>query len=172
VTAIREKTLYQLLQVDPTACPEVIDAAYGALAGKLHPERDSGDAMLHAELTGAYAVLRDPERRHAYDGQLTAAPAAPLVPVGPGPVAPIPSGTPSWRSSSLTERVEAHARGPVAAGDQQLEFGRYAGWTLKALAHQDPDYLRWLSRHSSGVRYRHVILDLLAEVDARASTAR
>jgi len=34
-----------------------------------------------------------------------------------------------------------------------LDFGRYAGWSLGDLARHDPNYLRWLSRHSSGNRY-------------------
>jgi uncharacterized protein (DUF3820 family) len=42
-----------------------------------------------------------------------------------------------------------------------VDFGRYQGWTLKDLAKQDPDYLRWLSRHSSGVRFRNQIMALL-----------
>jgi hypothetical protein len=42
-----------------------------------------------------------------------------------------------------------------------IDFGRYAGWRLKDLAKQDPDYLRWLSRHSSGVRFRNQIIALL-----------
>ena len=36
----------------------------------------------------------------------------------------------------------------------KLAFGRYSGWALRDLARQDPDYLRWLSRHASGLRYR------------------
>ena len=32
---------------------------------------------------------------------------------------------------------------------------------MKDLAKHDPDYLRWLSRHSSGVRYRNLITQLL-----------
>jgi hypothetical protein len=42
-----------------------------------------------------------------------------------------------------------------------LEFGRYEGWKLKDLARHDPDYLIWLSRHSSGVRYRNLIFTLV-----------
>jgi hypothetical protein len=44
-----------------------------------------------------------------------------------------------------------------------LDFGRYAGWSLKALARHDPDYLRWLVRHSSGVRYRAEIRELIPD---------
>jgi DnaJ-class molecular chaperone len=33
--------------------------------------------------------------------------------------------------------------------------------TLRDLARQDPDYLLWLSRHSSGIRYRTEIYGIL-----------
>ena len=48
-----------------------------------------------------------------------------------------------------------------------IDFGRYAGWKLADVMRLDPDYLRWLSRHSSGVRFRHAILELLGEHDAK-----
>ena len=38
-----------------------------------------------------------------------------------------------------------------------IDFGRYSGWRIADLAGHDPDYLRWLSRHSTGVRFRHAI---------------
>jgi hypothetical protein len=40
---------------------------------------------------------------------------------------------------------------------ETVDFGRYAGWTIKQLARHDPDYLKWLARHSSGIRYRRLI---------------
>ncbi|MEX0626802.1 MAG: hypothetical protein WD402_09670 [Chloroflexota bacterium] len=45
---------------------------------------------------------------------------------------------------------------PLAASfdPTRLDFGHYAGRTLQELASVDPDYLRWLVRHPSGVRYR------------------
>jgi uncharacterized protein (DUF3820 family) len=53
----------------------------------------------------------------------------------------------------------------MAAGTK-LSFGRYAGWTLRDLARQDPDYLRWLSRHSSGVLYRTEIYQILSKQES------
>ena len=41
---------------------------------------------------------------------------------------------------------------------KKIDFGRYAGWSIRDLVRQDPEYLRWLSRHSSGVRFRSEIL--------------
>ncbi|NLE94072.1 MAG: J domain-containing protein [Dehalococcoidia bacterium] len=51
---------YETLQVSPTAEPEVIAAAYRALAKKYHPDRsDAADAMGHmARLNAAYQALK------------------------------------------------------------------------------------------------------------------
>lgn len=43
-----------------------------------------------------------------------------------------------------------------------LDFGHYAGRTIEELAGEDPDYVRWLARHPSGVRYRAEIQRVLA----------
>jgi curved DNA-binding protein CbpA len=63
---------YAILQVDPEAEPEVIEAAYRRLARKYHPDvnpaPDASQRMV--ELNAAYAVLGDPEKRAAYDREL------------------------------------------------------------------------------------------------------
>lgn len=54
--------------------------------------------------------------------------------------------------------------GPGAASSfdpTRLDFGHYAGRTIEELASEDPDYLRWLERHPSGVRYRAEITRVL-----------
>jgi hypothetical protein len=66
----------------------------------------------------------------------------PLTPVGPG------------REPALTGSFDP----------TRLDFGRYAGSTLEELARVDPDYLRWLERHPSGVRYRAEIHRVLGVV--------
>jgi hypothetical protein len=43
-----------------------------------------------------------------------------------------------------------------------IDFGHHAGRTIAELASTDPDYLRWLARHPSGVRYRAEISRVLA----------
>ncbi len=64
-----DKDLYAILQVDPRAEPEVIEAAYRRLSRKHHPdvsaESDAGRRM--RELNEAFEVLSDPARRRAYD---------------------------------------------------------------------------------------------------------
>jgi hypothetical protein len=61
--------MYRVLQVHPSAEPEVIEAAYRRLARKYHPDvnPDPGAAVRMRELSAAYDVLRDPARRAEYD---------------------------------------------------------------------------------------------------------
>jgi DnaJ-class molecular chaperone len=66
---------YALLGVDPQASTEEIKKAYRSQALLYHPDRNPDNkAEAEArfkELTQAYAVLMDPAKRRAYDGQRT-----------------------------------------------------------------------------------------------------
>lgn len=63
------RTLYQTLQLDPEADPEVVEAAFKRLAFKHHPDRskDPASAAKMREILQARDVLSDPKRRLAYD---------------------------------------------------------------------------------------------------------
>ena len=53
--------------------------------------------------------------------------------------------------------------GPTSSFDAtRIDFGHHAGRTLVELASEDPDYLRWLARHPSGIRYRAEIARVMA----------
>jgi curved DNA-binding protein CbpA len=139
------RDLYHVLHVDPAADPDVIAAAFRVLARKLHPDQGGQEAARMAELTRAYAVLRDPSARTAYDRQRRGMIVAPSTPRSEAPAAARRSNEPP--------------------GDARLDFGRYVGWTLREVARRDIDYLRWLSRHASGARHRPEIAVLLREFE-------
>ena len=130
---------YRILQVDPSAEEVVIQAAYRALARRFHPDGDEPDAHRMAELNRAYAILRDPASRRRHDTKRTMLHAQPIPVAHPG------------------GRVDAWTPRRTPAAPALLDFGRYAGWRISDLARHDPDYLRWLSRHSSGLRFREAI---------------
>ena len=144
---------YRVLQVRPDADQAVLKAAFRALALKYHPDRDPSPraARLMIELNEAYALVRSVEVREAFDRRQRRA--AYGFEVQPSPV--------------RTNGVAPPPRSPSAGS--QLQAGRYTGWTLRDLARHDPDYLRWLSRHASGLRYRTEIYQILGRAGTTAA---
>jgi hypothetical protein len=63
------RTLYQVIQVDPFADHEVIEAAFKRLALKYHPDRSTAPdaAAKMRELIEARDILTEPRKRRAYD---------------------------------------------------------------------------------------------------------
>jgi DnaJ-class molecular chaperone len=64
------KDFYAVLGIAPTAAPEVVRAAYRALAQRHHPDRmglAANDGAVMAGLNRAYEVLSCPHRRYEYD---------------------------------------------------------------------------------------------------------
>jgi curved DNA-binding protein CbpA len=141
---------YTILQVVPTADQEVVHAAFKALALKYHPDHDATRraAEKMAQLNAAYAILRDERTRAMHDRSRRAVIAGVAV------------------ASPRTASVPPPAR---PAPGSVLGFGRYAGWSLRDLARRDPDYLLWLSRHSSGIRYRTEIYGILRTMGVSAA---
>ena len=137
---------YRVLQVAPHAEQEVIQAAYRALALKYHPDRDrttyAQRRML--KINAAYALLRDEEARAEWDRS-------------------------QRESRQAATRVSVTSAPPSESAGTRVSFGRYAGWTLRDLARHDPQYLRWLSRHSSGIAYRTEIYQILGRMGATAA---
>ncbi len=64
------RSLYDVLGVSPTANQDEIKAAYRALAKQFHPDLNPNDPGAEArfkEISAAFAILGDPERRRLYD---------------------------------------------------------------------------------------------------------
>ncbi len=133
-------TLYELLRVPHTADERTLSAAYRHLARRYHPDVDPRPQALRRMITlnKAYAVLRDPERRAAYDRSLLVGTADDWE-TDRGPVAVPPA----------PRRADPH--------EVTLSFGRYEGWPLDRVARVDPEYLEWLERMPVARHYREAI---------------
>src|SRR5690349_15528679 len=67
-TPTTEADYYEILQISPNAEPETVHRVYRLLAQRFHPDnRETGSDARFRELTEAYEVLSDPERRAKYD---------------------------------------------------------------------------------------------------------
>lgn len=140
---------YVVLQVDPSAEPEVVRAAYRALAQKYHPDVEGGgEPERMVAINRAWDVLCNPETRTRYDRSRAV--------MGPRR-APVAQARPEPSAAAAPDRPAAnHGSGTV------LDFGRYAGWSFSEIARQDPDFLRWLARMPIGRPYAAEIERLLA----------
>jgi len=63
-----EIDLYEVLQVSDTAEPETINRVYRIFAQRYHPDnQETGNEARFREITEAYHVLSNPEKRAQYD---------------------------------------------------------------------------------------------------------
>lgn len=59
---------YEMLQISPHADADMVQRAYRLLAQRFHPDnRETGDVRRFRDISEAYHVLSDPERRAHYD---------------------------------------------------------------------------------------------------------
>jgi curved DNA-binding protein CbpA len=177
---------YKILQVDPEADPDVIQAAYRRLAQKYHPDvvSDAAAARRMVAINQAWEILRDPDARAALDRDRAAvrdtprSPGLPRKPSALGDERPSTSRTssagPPAKGSGYDPSTMGAAEGLGAAGPPPgapsgsvLPFGRFAGWSLGEIARRDIDYIEWLDRMPIGRPYRDEIDALLREAGRR-----
>jgi curved DNA-binding protein CbpA len=102
--------LYHLLQVDPSAEPDVIAAAYKRLALRYHPDHNLGDPSALEQMkriNEAFRILSRPELRAAYDARNHHMPELEVV---PGEVT-LRDFDPASREINFSVRLR-HASGP------------------------------------------------------------
>jgi curved DNA-binding protein CbpA len=135
---------YCVLQVQPDADDAVLKAAYHALARQYHSDGMTPDGPRMIEINRAWECVRTPDRRARYDAGRRVA-----IPV-------VPSTSPERQPRERFDPWK-HGGAKVRAPAEVIDFGRYAGWRIPDLVRHDPDYVRWLSRHSAGVRFMDAI---------------
>jgi curved DNA-binding protein CbpA len=154
------RDLYRILQVDPAADPDVIQAAYRVLARKLHPDLTGGDQGMKT-LNAAWDTLRDQDRRARYDRDRG----------GTHSSAPQSAG---GSAAQPKTRVPDHA-GPPPGNPfgPVVTFGRYDGWSLGEIARVDKEFLEWLRGVPAGRGLRDEIDAVLRQIsEARRSGSR
>jgi len=186
---------YKILQVDPEAEDEVIQAAYRRLARKYHPDlaTTTDAAARMAAINAAWEILGEPAARKTYDQQRRiGAAGASIVPDYPAPTrapgsasaaaAPAPEVVSrDWTSGRSTagggfddsmraaEGLGAAGPPPGRASGTVLNFGRYAGWSLGEVARHDIEYIEWLDRAPIGRNYRQEVDGILRASGRRRS---
>lgn len=171
---------YKVLQVDPDAEPEILQAAYRRLAQKYHPDVMPGPegAARMTAINAAWEILGDPGRRAAHDRERARreGTAAGPPPRGTETVSrDWSSGRSSTGGGYDPDRMRT-ADGGGAAGPPPgnpsgsvLNFGRYAGWSLGEIARADLEYLEWLDRMTIGRPYREELDGILRRAGRRRS---
>ncbi len=177
---------YKVLGVDHAADPDIVAAAYRALARLHHPDvsRDEDAETRMAGINAAWSVLRDPERRASYDREHSIADglgagrdASPLrglhqwVKAGADSAGRQGAGATTYAAGARPGEVPWR-RGPSGEGaagpppgrpsGSVLPFGRHIGWSLGEIARVDPGYLQWLAARREGIPYRAEIAAILA----------
>jgi hypothetical protein len=136
------KDYYKILQVDPSAEPEVIAAAYRRLSLKYHPDNNkAADATLRMqEINEAYNILKEPAQREQYDrARYTWTSSA------------AQQEDEKWREKTEAERPRGE-RSQAGAGWQQREKAEAAQRRAAEAAAQAVQTFRAIPRGSKAVK--------------------
>src|SRR6266702_2897652 len=131
-----KRCYYETLEVDRNADESRLKAAFRKLAMKWHPDKNPGDATSEVrfkEINEAYEVLKDGEKRAAYDrfGHAAFEQGGMGGPGGPG----FGAGFATSFSDISEDLFDLRRRGPGAAGAGLL----HAGTDLPRLSGTRPD---------------------------------
>jgi len=151
--------LYRILQVDPAADPDVVQAAYRVLARKLHPDLVGDEAGMKT-LNAAWEVLRDEKRRARYDRDR-----------GDAATAAAAAGAPTAPATSKTFVPDHAGPPPGQPYGPVMTFGRYEGWSLGEIARVDLEFLEWLRGVPAGRGVRDEIETVLKQVSGAHATS-
>jgi curved DNA-binding protein CbpA len=141
---------YKVLQVDPEAEDEVIQAAYRRLAQKYHPDRSTGQDAIDrmVAINAAWETIGDPKRRASFDLARRAALAQPTPPsptsgvpgasggrpssAAGGPAGPVPARPPDpWQPRPVEPRPPETVSRDWSPGRSTLGGG-YDAKTMRA----------------------------------------
>jgi curved DNA-binding protein CbpA len=144
--------LYVRLEVVPGASHDEIARAYRRLAHEAHPDAHPGDpdaARRFREITEAYEVLGNPDRRERYDRAHPLAGTATDWPsTTPGPTSSKPGCAPVYTSPTATGGpIVFLGTGPVPGPPAQLSVGPVrvqASATRPAASLSDEDFAKAL----------------------------
>jgi curved DNA-binding protein CbpA len=187
---------YKVLQVDPEAEDEVVQAAYRRLARKYHPDLAGTPeaAARMASINAAWEMIGDAASRAAHDRERAAStkPAESATAGHPMPSQQrAPQSSPTSRPPDIVSRDWTSGRSTTGSGFDEsmrapeghgaagpppgrpsgtvLNFGRYAGWSLGEVARHDIEYIEWLDRAPIGRNYRTEVDGILRSTGRRRS---
>jgi curved DNA-binding protein CbpA len=171
-----ERDPYVVLGVSRNASGRAIREAFYAKARGAHPDLvgEAGLDMMRA-LNMAWALLKDPERRAAYDADHGIS-SSPVSGAGPGPGMGTASRGTSHPGAHAPRRGEPEWTGAAGPPPGQpwgpvLPFGIYAGWSLGEIARRDHGYLIWLRDRKEAKAFRKDV-DFLLESHAKQAAAK
>ena len=158
-----ERDPYEVLGVPRNASVRQIRTAYLARARRAHPDlvghRGLDDMRT---LNDAWEVLKDPERRSAFD-----------VANGGHATPPVTNGGAFQRDPDRPFWTGAAGPPPGRPSGTVLDFGIYAGWSLGEISRRDRDYLQWLRDRPEGAAVRQEVVRLIdPEADEPAEPRR
>jgi DnaJ-class molecular chaperone len=104
-----EKDYYKTLGVPSTATAKEVTSAYRKLAKKHHPDTNPGDDELFKEISAAYDVLGDADKRKEYDEVRTMGPAGSVGAGSPAASGAAGAGAPSASTTPATSATSSAA---------------------------------------------------------------